>query len=283
MYLFYIKGMIIMKKILFAFLFLTIITITATACGDKSGKSITQADRTPVTSETTVITSVATTTSKTTSPAPNIEPEYTTPTPLPATTVPVETSPAKTAPAQTTPVETSPVKTSPAQTTDPIFENLYGALKEYTEQQEFTDEITPAEELDPAVNQFQRHIKLTEFKFEIKPNGNLILVEFKPEDPYVTAFSIPKKYDGRTVDEIAPGVFCNFDFLVSVSCPDTITKIGDGAFSECDNLESVHINAPECELGDYLFDNSPLVTVYVHKNSVAQQDAIENGYNYNVI
>jgi hypothetical protein len=261
-----------MKKFLLAFVFLTIITITA--CGDKSGKSIQQSDRTPVTTDiTTDITTPATTkkaspatTPKNASPAPsNVENGENTP------SVPGKTSTAKTSPAQTT-----PAKTSPAQPQDPVFNNLYEEIREYAEQENPVKAVTPVKRVVGIPED-------SDFKFEIKPDGNAKLLSFNYENENVMTVIIPTEYNGAIVDEIAGGAFCDNDTVLTVICPDTITKIGELAFAECDNLVGVQINSPACELGEELFQRSPLVMVSVQRNSDAQQYAIENGYNYNVI
>jgi hypothetical protein len=251
MYLFCIKGINIMKKILFAFVFSAIITITS--CGDKSAKTNPTPTDTNIT--TTITTSVTT---ATTTPAnSDVEPENTTPTTVPANTTP-STAPVETA--KTTPAEAVPNLINPAETSATLSE-------EQLQEQLIQQHESQFKGQGPKTLDSMRNIKPTEFKYETKPNGNLRIVKFIPEDANAVEFIIPNSYNGKTVDEIAPGVFCNLDNLISLTCPESITKIGAGAFSECDNLDIVKIRAKECELGDFLFDNSPHVTAYVFKNT----------------
>ncbi len=62
---------------------------------------------------------------------------------------------------------------------------------------------------------------------------------------------IPAVYDGLPVTAIDPWAFCGSN-IASVIIPETVTTIGDGAFSFCASLESVTMPNVH-EMGEYVF------------------------------
>ena len=76
---------------------------------------------------------------------------------------------------------------------------------------------------------------------------------------------IPEEYEGLPVTEIADEAFRNETKIISVSLPDSIVKIGNKAFAECDNL--VEVKMPEnIEIGLDVFRDSINVEVKVDHN-----------------
>lgn len=72
-----------------------------------------------------------------------------------------------------------------------------------------------------------------------------------------TVVNIPEEFDGCEVIGIGYSAFNNSDTIENVNIPKTVTKIEDGAFSNCSRLKKVTISS-ECnisELGDYAFEN----------------------------
>lgn len=72
-----------------------------------------------------------------------------------------------------------------------------------------------------------------------------------------TVVNIPEEFDGCEVIGIGKYAFSNSGTLETVNIPKTVTKIADGAFSDCSRLNKVTI-ASECnisELGEYVFKN----------------------------
>ena len=57
----------------------------------------------------------------------------------------------------------------------------------------------------------------------------------------VTVVDIPSEIDGVTITKIGEYAFANKNNIVSVNIPSTVTEIGAHAFESCKNLESVNI------------------------------------------
>lgn len=74
---------------------------------------------------------------------------------------------------------------------------------------------------------------------------------------------IPANYKGKPVTSIGDRVFYGCSSLASVTIPNSVTSIGGGAFSDCDNL-----NYNEYDNGYYLGNsNNPYVTLIKAKNT----------------
>ena len=58
---------------------------------------------------------------------------------------------------------------------------------------------------------------------------------------YMTEIVIPATHKGKAVTVIQESAFANFPNLTSITIPDSVTSIGDGAFDGCDNLNGVYI------------------------------------------
>lgn len=69
----------------------------------------------------------------------------------------------------------------------------------------------------------------------------------------VTNISIPTKYNGLPVTEIADNGFTNCSNLISVWIPYTITRIGNNAFANCRNLEQINGMAKVQYIGNNAF------------------------------
>lgn len=61
-----------------------------------------------------------------------------------------------------------------------------------------------------------------------------------------TDIVIPNTYRNKPVKEISPNAFSGTD-ITSVTIPESITKIGNSAFSSCQSLQIVNYNAKDCE------------------------------------
>ncbi len=70
---------------------------------------------------------------------------------------------------------------------------------------------------------------------------------------------IPETIDGKTVVEICDSAFSSADFT-KITLPDTITRIGDFAFTTCTNMTSFEIPASVTELGVGPFTNCTSLT-----------------------
>ena len=82
---------------------------------------------------------------------------------------------------------------------------------------------------------------------------------------------------------VGDGAFSYCWFLTSVHIPDGVTEIGDEAFRECDALESLHIPASVTTIGYKAFDGCSALAIYAPKGSYATEYAKENGIPFKVI
>ena len=74
---------------------------------------------------------------------------------------------------------------------------------------------------------------------------------------------IPENYNGLPVIEIAEKAFYQNKQIVSVHIPKTVQKIGNKAFSECNNLNNITL-PHKVELGIDVFRESIYVTIQIH-------------------
>ncbi len=68
-----------------------------------------------------------------------------------------------------------------------------------------------------------------------------------------TDLIIPDTYNSKPVTKIGDSAFYECDQLTSVTISDNITAIGDSAFCDCDQLTSVTISSSDTSIGDYAF------------------------------
>ena len=111
--------------------------------------------------------------------------------------------------------------------------------------------------------------------YNLIPKGNAAEVTSNPnhhtngdEYSYAGEITIPEsvEYDGYTynVVSILGGAFSLNSELTAVTIPNSITKIGQYAFSGCENLKSVSIGNKVGEIGEYAFnDCKNLESVYI--------------------
>ena len=64
---------------------------------------------------------------------------------------------------------------------------------------------------------------------------------------------IPAEYDGKPVTELCTGAFNMHRELISVTVPESVTRIGNSAFYACDKLENAAIPNGVTEIGDSAF------------------------------
>lgn len=97
----------------------------------------------------------------------------------------------------------------------------------------------------------------TIFNYDLDNEGNATITSYQGN---VSALSIPDSLDGHTVVGISQNVFKNNQQLRVVNIPDSIIKIGVGAFESCINLTSVVLSRNLTELGTCAFRNCKLLT-----------------------
>lgn len=98
---------------------------------------------------------------------------------------------------------------------------------------------------------------------------------------------IPSTFDGLPVTAIAASAFQNNNKIESVVIPSSVEYIGQYAFENCYNLESIRllgVNPPQ--LGESAFDASAFTfqntraTIYVPKNALYAYRAHDDWYYY---
>lgn len=89
------------------------------------------------------------------------------------------------------------------------------------------------------------------------------------------------EYSGERypVTGIAGGAFGKE--LVTVTLPDTINSITEGAFTGCSNLEEVYVNSMTLDLGKNTFPES--FTLHAYPESEAYRTYVSNGYTGNLV
>ena len=111
---------------------------------------------------------------------------------------------------------------------------------------------------------------------EYKINGNTVTI--LTADPRMTGeFDIPQTIEGKTVSVIDDYAF-NRSRLTSVTIPDSVTSIGEYAFSYCRNLISVSIPASVTNIGQYAFTYCTNLASMVIPDSVT---SVEQGTFWN--
>ena len=63
--------------------------------------------------------------------------------------------------------------------------------------------------------------------------------------------------------------------------PDSVTNIGESAFSNCSKLVSIEIGDGVTIIGDYAFNNCTSLTSINYRGTEAEWNAISKGYNWN--
>lgn len=83
--------------------------------------------------------------------------------------------------------------------------------------------------------------------------------------------------------EIKDQVFYNCSSLETIEIPSTVESIGSFAFSDCSSLKALTIPKATTSIASNAFRNCPNLTLYVYKDSYAQQYAEENNINFEII
>lgn len=93
--------------------------------------------------------------------------------------------------------------------------------------------------------------------------------------------TIPAEYNGKVVDEIASLAFNGKLNIVSVVIPDTVTKIGDKAFSYCSRLQSVEFQGSSCVLGNDIFEGCNSLSSIIFHGTMEEWDSLQKSGDWN--
>ena len=85
----------------------------------------------------------------------------------------------------------------------------------------------------------------------------------------VSNLVIPAQYNGKNVVSIAQDAFRGISTLYSISIPDTIRQIDQGAFSNCNNLAGVYVYDTEYENDPVYYSSADGSLLYI--NAITQQ------------
>lgn len=80
------------------------------------------------------------------------------------------------------------------------------------------------------------------YKFEECANGLSLKKYLAANDIDATKIVIPSEYSGVPVTEIGFEAFARSPFIKTLFIPESVCRIGGGAFRECTRLESVHVS-----------------------------------------
>ncbi|MGN0113841.1 MAG: leucine-rich repeat protein [Acutalibacteraceae bacterium] len=98
----------------------------------------------------------------------------------------------------------------------------------------------------------------------------------------ISILRIPSEIGGKTVSKIGDAAFREFEFITSVSIPNTVTTIGDNAFFKCTSLKSITVPSSVTTIGNYALgfnSDEKLEGFYINclEGSAAERYASENG------
>ena len=94
------------------------------------------------------------------------------------------------------------------------------------------------------------------FGYQIKPDGTAMICEYNGRSGYI---SVPTSLGGATVTEIGEEAFAHYwddgsaQPITDIIIPNTVTKIGNGAFSDTPTLKNVTLPDSVTEIGDDIF------------------------------
>ena len=106
-------------------------------------------------------------------------------------------------------------------------------------------------------------VNMPVYKYSLDEDGNATITGYSGS---VSALAIPQTIDGHTVVAIGDDAFRG-TCLVNVTIPDTVTEIGDWAFSACKQLSTVQLSNNLTKLGLHVFsDCTSLTSIRIPKS-----------------
>ena len=125
---------------------------------------------------------------------------------------------------------------------------------------------------------------------ETSEDGTVSLIDYTGS---AEELEIPAEMNGKPVTSIESGAF-EGSSLVSVTVPESISSIGESAFAGCENLSTLTIQNPDCEIFDSAYticngfdeeSGEPFFngTIYGYEGSTAQAFAEKYGYSFEVL
>ena len=133
----------------------------------------------------------------------------------------------------------------------------------------YEEEDSPIEEVDLANDAYE---------YKLDKDDNATITKYLGSDSQLV---IPDTLDGYKVIGIDPNVFKENNTLVSVSIPDSVLTIGEGAFLGCENLSSVKLSKSVNKIGGFAFGYCPsLTSIEIPKSLESTTDAYYYTYLY---
>jgi hypothetical protein len=90
---------------------------------------------------------------------------------------------------------------------------------------------------------------MSDFTFSRRRDGSYRVESYEGSENMVV---IPSAYEGQPVTSIADNAF-SWSFVRKVVIPDSVTQIGEAAFSWCESLVSVEIPETVRIIGEWAF------------------------------
>ena len=107
---------------------------------------------------------------------------------------------------------------------------------------------------DDGYRPYNVSVRKTLFSYYYNSSSSSITIYQYDGDDTTGVLEIPETIDGRTVTGIYKSAFSSTKFS-EIRLPDTLTSIGDFAFSSCSNLASITIPASVTSIGSSVFTN----------------------------
>lgn len=105
-------------------------------------------------------------------------------------------------------------------------------------------------------------IEETVFSYEKNSDSTITVTGINAMSSYMQGeLEIPSEIEGCTVVKIGDGCFKNMYDIINLKLPDTVTKIGNDAFSGCGMLTGIEFGKGLIIIGDRAFSNCPNLTV----------------------
>ena len=147
---------------------------------------------------------------------------------------------------------------------DGIAKDEYCELLGWYEDEEFTKPISKIEK--GTVGDKTLYAKVKHEFLEFNLNGGDYTVIGSDAD--LASVVIPSTFNSKSVTSIGEGAFSDCENLISITIPDSVTSIGKNAFSGCKSLKNIEIPSSVTSIGSYAFEDCASLVSIIIRNSV---------------